>query len=161
MFVFIYVYLCPTRLPYQMMFVSFNSNTTGVNGVTGTAYPSRLHELTPDFYCILLCSVSRPFSVLLYFFYWLSFADCKTILSDPIHYIIFSSGGLANTPNPPSPTPLSHLIVILYPQGLLLVNLFSSWILLKYRSLKQPVGAFWHVFLWYHQTFYTLYPLFL
>jgi hypothetical protein len=62
MFVFIYVYLCPTRLPYQMMFVSFNSNTTGVNGVTGTAYPSRLHELTPDFYCILLCSVSRPFS---------------------------------------------------------------------------------------------------
>jgi hypothetical protein len=71
-----------------MMFVSFNSNTTGVNGVTGTAYPSRLHELTPDFYCILLCSVLRPFSVLLYFFYWLSFADCKTILSDPIHYSI-------------------------------------------------------------------------
>ena len=126
MFVFIYAYLCPTRLPYQMMFVSFNSNTTGVNGVTGTAYPSRLHELTPDLYYVLLCSVSRPFSVLLYFFYWLSFADCKTILSDPIHYIVFSSGGLANTSHPPSPPLLSHLIVTLYPQGFFLVSLFSS-----------------------------------
>jgi hypothetical protein len=92
-FVFISVYLCPIRLPYQMMFVSFNSSTTGANGVTGTAYkehmskrpywlfkrtvfqlyiheenkftkgvtgtayPSRLHELTPDFYYVFLCSV--------------------------------------------------------------------------------------------------------
>jgi len=29
LFVFIYTYWCPTRLQYQMMFVSFNSNTTG------------------------------------------------------------------------------------------------------------------------------------
>jgi hypothetical protein len=39
------------------MFVSFNSSTTGANGVTGTAYPSRLHELTPDFHYVFLCSV--------------------------------------------------------------------------------------------------------
>ena len=30
LFVFIYVYWCPTRFQYQMMFVSFYSNTTGV-----------------------------------------------------------------------------------------------------------------------------------
>ena len=30
LFVFIYVYWCPTRFLYQMMFVSFNSNTTSV-----------------------------------------------------------------------------------------------------------------------------------
>jgi len=28
LFVFIYLYWCPTRFPYQMMFVSLNSNTT-------------------------------------------------------------------------------------------------------------------------------------
>ena len=57
MFVFFYVYLCPGRLPYQVMFVSFKSNTTGANGVTGTAYPSSLHELTPDLHRVFLCSV--------------------------------------------------------------------------------------------------------
>jgi hypothetical protein len=30
LFVFIYVYWCPIQVPYQMMFVSFNNNTTGV-----------------------------------------------------------------------------------------------------------------------------------
>jgi len=35
--VFIYVFWCPTRLPYQMMFVSFNSRTTGVTSGIGTS----------------------------------------------------------------------------------------------------------------------------
>ena len=37
LFVFIYVYWCSTRSPYQMMFVSFNSNTRVTSGAgTGT-----------------------------------------------------------------------------------------------------------------------------
>ena len=39
-FVFIYVYWCPTRFLYQMMFVSFNGNTTGDTRGAGTANPS-------------------------------------------------------------------------------------------------------------------------
>jgi len=38
LFVFIYyIYVCPTRFPYQMIFVSFNSNTTGVTCGAGAA----------------------------------------------------------------------------------------------------------------------------
>jgi hypothetical protein len=40
LFVFIYVSRYPTRLPYQMMFVSFNSTMTGPTGGTKTTYPS-------------------------------------------------------------------------------------------------------------------------
>jgi hypothetical protein len=36
LFVFIYVSRYPSRLSYQMMFVSFNSTTTGPTGGTGT-----------------------------------------------------------------------------------------------------------------------------
>jgi len=43
------MYWCPTRFPYQMMFVSFNINTTGVTCGEGTANPSRAPELTPGF----------------------------------------------------------------------------------------------------------------
>ena len=39
-FVFIYLYWCLTRCSCQMMFVSFNSNTTGVTSGTGTTYLS-------------------------------------------------------------------------------------------------------------------------
>ena len=35
---FIYAYWCPTRIPYQMMFVSFNSNMTDVTSEAGIAY---------------------------------------------------------------------------------------------------------------------------
>ena len=45
-FAFIYVYWCPTRFSYQMMFVWFNRNTTGG---TETANPSCAHEFTPGF----------------------------------------------------------------------------------------------------------------
>ena len=39
LFVFIYTYWCPTRFPYQMMFVSFNSSTMGVISGAGIANP--------------------------------------------------------------------------------------------------------------------------
>jgi hypothetical protein len=42
LFVFIYVSRYLTRLPYQMMFVSFNSTTTGPTGGTGTTYLSNV-----------------------------------------------------------------------------------------------------------------------
>ena len=35
--------------PYQMMIVSFNSNTTAVTGETGTVYPSGAPEFIHDF----------------------------------------------------------------------------------------------------------------
>jgi type III secretory pathway component EscS len=44
LYVFIYVHWCPTRFPYQMMFVSFNSNRTGVTCGAGTANPSGAPE---------------------------------------------------------------------------------------------------------------------
>jgi len=43
-FVFIYLYWCPTWFPYYIMFVSFSSNTTGVNSGTGTVCTSEAHE---------------------------------------------------------------------------------------------------------------------
>jgi len=45
LFVFINVYWCPTRFPYQMMFVSFNYNTTGISCGAGTANPSGAPEI--------------------------------------------------------------------------------------------------------------------
>jgi len=48
-FVFIYVSWCQTRFPYNMMFVSYNSNTTGVTCGTGTAYRSGVPQFTPGF----------------------------------------------------------------------------------------------------------------
>ena len=53
LFVFIYVYLCPTQLQYHMMFVSFKSNTMGVTCWTGTANPSGAPEFTICFSGIL------------------------------------------------------------------------------------------------------------
>ena len=65
LFVFIYAYWCPTRFPYQMMFVSFNGNTTGVTRGTGIAKPSEAPEFTPVFsgvrvalslvFCVMFC----------------------------------------------------------------------------------------------------------
>jgi hypothetical protein len=49
LFVFIDVYWCPTRFPYQIMFVSFNSNTTGVTSGAGTANPSGAPEFISGF----------------------------------------------------------------------------------------------------------------
>jgi hypothetical protein len=80
--VFIYTNWCPTRLQYQMMFVSFTSNTTGVTCGAGTANPSGVHECTP---CCLRGSCSSIFSfmrcgslfVLLLFFFCLFCFDLR------------------------------------------------------------------------------------
>jgi hypothetical protein len=45
---YLYLFTCPTRFLYQMMFVTFNSNTTGVTCGAGTAYPSGTPEFTPE-----------------------------------------------------------------------------------------------------------------
>jgi len=46
LFVVIYVYCCPTRLPYLIMFVSFNSNTKDVtSGVETASLPEHLSSL--------------------------------------------------------------------------------------------------------------------
>jgi hypothetical protein len=68
LFVFIYVYWCRTRFLYQMMFGSFNGNTTSVTCGAETAYPSKT---SPDFsvvrisrslvFCVKFC---RSLSVL-------------------------------------------------------------------------------------------------
>ena len=47
LFPFIYAYWCPTRFPYQMMLMSFNSNTVVGNCSEGAAYPSGSHGFTP------------------------------------------------------------------------------------------------------------------
>jgi hypothetical protein len=48
-FVFIYVHWCPTLFPCQMIFASFNSNTTGVANGTGTAKHFRNMSSPPVF----------------------------------------------------------------------------------------------------------------
>ena len=49
LFVFNYVYWCPTRFPFEMTFVSFYSNTTGVTSGSWTVNPSGAPEFTPGF----------------------------------------------------------------------------------------------------------------
>jgi len=48
LFVFIYVYWCTTRFPYQLMFVSY-SNTTGVTSGIESVKPSGASEFTSGF----------------------------------------------------------------------------------------------------------------
>ena len=100
--VFIYAYWCPTQFPYQMMFVSFNSTTTGVTCGAGTANPSGAHECTAGFLrgsCSSIFSFLRCGSlfVLLLFFFWPLYylsIDLQ-ILSNPLvssnssHILIF------------------------------------------------------------------------
>lgn len=47
--IFINVYWCPSRFPYQMILVSSNSNTMGVTIIAGTVCPSRAPEFIPVF----------------------------------------------------------------------------------------------------------------
>ena len=57
LFVFIYIYWCPTQFPYQMMFVSFNSNTTGATSGVGSSFPSEATEFTTLFKWVSRCSI--------------------------------------------------------------------------------------------------------
>ena len=43
----VFIYVC--LFPYRMMFVSFNSSTTGVTSEAGTANPSGAPGFTPGF----------------------------------------------------------------------------------------------------------------
>jgi hypothetical protein len=63
LFVFILkIYCCPTRFPYLMMFVSFNSNTMSVTSGAGTTSPSRVAEV----YVAICVAQSLVFCVVFY-----------------------------------------------------------------------------------------------
>jgi len=70
LFVFIYVYWCPTRFPHHMMFVSFNNNTTGATSGAGTAYHSGAPGFTPRFLWGLCCSIHSYICILAWFDRW-------------------------------------------------------------------------------------------
>ena len=70
LFVFIYVYFCQTRFLCHMMFVAFNSNTTGVVGRAGTAY--RYHSGAPEFTTVF----SGFVLLILYFFVQCFVGNC-------------------------------------------------------------------------------------
>jgi hypothetical protein len=49
--------VCRTSFPYGMIFVSLNSNTTGVTGGAGSAYPSAAYVFTCSFCVGSCCSI--------------------------------------------------------------------------------------------------------
>jgi hypothetical protein len=62
MFDLCYLYLftytdVQTGLPYQMLFVSFNSNLIGATSKADTDYPTWAHGFTPAIYILFLCSI--------------------------------------------------------------------------------------------------------
>jgi hypothetical protein len=73
-----YLYWCPTGFLYKMIFVSFDSNTTGVTSGARTVEPSGSHVFTPVFngvhvvqcfdFCVVFCPpLFSPLSILLCF----------------------------------------------------------------------------------------------
>ena len=99
-----YVYWCPTRFPCQMMFGSFNSNTTGITIGTGTAKPFRTtwvqSQLLVGF--VLLdpqfsaqCFVDRCQWSCLSFLFWLlcylSFLDLRILITPLVSCLSTSS----------------------------------------------------------------------
>jgi hypothetical protein len=88
-FVFIYVYWCSTRFPYQMMFASFNCNC--VTSWAGTTNPSGAPEYTPVFSAVRVAQSLAFYAVfcislfvLLSFFFWSlycqSFLDLRLLI---------------------------------------------------------------------------------
>ena len=77
LFVFIYVYWCPTRFPYQMMFVSFNTNTTGVTCGSETS----------DIFRGTRCSCCSTFSFLCSALW----VVCLSLCTFSLAYCVFSS----------------------------------------------------------------------
>ena len=90
--VFIYVFWCPTRFLYQMMFVSCKSSTMGATCGAETANPCGAHDFTPAFsgvrvsrssvFCIKFCR-----SLFVLFFCHCVF--CPTIYSSDYPFGIF------------------------------------------------------------------------
>ena len=74
-FVFIYVYWCPTRFPYQMMFVLLNSNSTGANSGAGTAYTFPKHPTSTPYSSEVRVAWSLIFSAVMVD-YCSSFCHC-------------------------------------------------------------------------------------
>ena len=117
--VFIYVFWCATRLPNKMMFVSFNSSTTGATCGAETANPCEAHEFSPVFsgvrvsrssvFCIMFCrslfvlflfghcvvcltiySPDYPFDIFKLFFLGLSIKlDSSSVLFSPLISLLF------------------------------------------------------------------------
>ena len=93
LFVYINVYWCLTRFPFQTMLMSFNNNATGATSRAGTVYPSRAPYFTPELcwvhvrkfvcLCVVFCP---PLLFFLYFFFWplqclsFSFGPCNVCL---------------------------------------------------------------------------------
>jgi len=65
LFVFIYVNLYSTRFPYQMMFVSFKGNTTGVTYGAGTLTIPE-HLSSPPVFSRVRVARSLVFSVVFF-----------------------------------------------------------------------------------------------
>ena len=89
LFVFTYVYWCPKRVPYHMLFVSFNSYTTGATYGAGTVVPFRIIWSYPLFYWGPCHSIFRYMwsglsTIFFLFFYYcivLSFCSFTIVLS--------------------------------------------------------------------------------
>ena len=64
------IYVCRTRFPYHMLFVSFTNNTTVVTSEAGTTSPSGAPEFIPGYKWGSCCSI---FSALCYVDHCLSF----------------------------------------------------------------------------------------
>ena len=77
LFIFIYWYYCQTRFPYQMMFVSFNTNTTGVTCGSETS----------DIFRGTRCSCCSTFS----FLCSVLWVVCLSLCTFSLAYCVFSS----------------------------------------------------------------------
>ena len=85
----------PTRFPYQMMFVSFNSKKMGLARGAGTAIHSRAAELTPFYLVLFVCFVDRfwPFFAIVLSFLLRCTASCYTfaIFESVLHLYCISA----------------------------------------------------------------------
>jgi hypothetical protein len=61
LFVFVYVYWCPTRFPYNMMFLTVNFNTTGVT--CGEELPTLPEHLSSPLFLVRFVLLDLLFSV--------------------------------------------------------------------------------------------------
>jgi len=92
---YLYLATCTTPFPYRMMFVSFNSNITGVTGGAGTGCPSGAPEFIPVFdwdrvvqFLIFYSVLCRTLFVL-FFFSWPLY--CLSFFSWPLYCLSFFS----------------------------------------------------------------------
>ena len=76
----IYLYCCQAQFLYQIIFMSFNSNTMGATSGAGTAYHGTVHEFTPILKWGSCClNLSFMCSILSLFFWSLSCLSFKLL----------------------------------------------------------------------------------